>query len=201
MLFNWEREFRFCDDRLLEGGEACSGTEERITFYEAFTPLLSVFTDFDPAAGRTDAYLFGALAAALQTHYPTSANTMYQEGDSSAAFYARGDGGVLYEPILARILGGCAWNQDGTGRQCQTDLSAQLLPRLGALLREVDGVSVGAGDGLDVFAAMGVMALDSTRHAGLQNRMGSGYDGDESRHAYGRLLPGIPPAGRHLGRR
>lgn len=174
VLLAWERQFRFCGDQLLEGSQTCSGAVQNITFYQAFTPLLAAFTDLDPAATRTGEYLFGALAAALHQHYPTSANSMYQATNPSGVGYAHPDGAVTYEPILMQLLGGCAWVTAGGPRVCQTDAAAQLMPRLGRLLRTADGMTIRAGvDGIDVLAAVTEMAVDSNQHPTLRDRGGS----------------------------
>lgn len=174
VLLAWERQFRFCGDQLLEGGQTCSGAVENITFYQAFTPLLAVFTDFDPAASRTGDYLFGALSGALHQHYPSAANSMYQEANPAGVGYARADHAVAYEPILTQLLGGCAWVTAGGPRVCQTGAAAQLMPRLGRLLRTADGLTVRTGvDGIDALAAVTEMAVDSNQHPTLRNRAGS----------------------------
>ncbi|MEZ4323983.1 MAG: hypothetical protein R3B40_02130 [Polyangiales bacterium] len=174
ILLAWERNFRFCGDRLLEAGQTCPTVPTNITFYEAFTPLLSVFTDFDPAATRTGDYLFGALAAALHQHYPTAANGMYQESNPSGTGYAHADGAVHYEPILIRLLGGCSWDRSGAGRTCREDAAGQLVPRLGRLLRVADTLTLRAGvDGIDALADAADMAVDSQQHPSLRNRAGS----------------------------
>ncbi|MBK6808605.1 MAG: hypothetical protein IPG81_06850 [Sandaracinaceae bacterium] len=174
VLLAWERNFRFCGDQLLEGGQTCAGAVQNITFYEAFTPLLSVFTDFDPAATRTGDYLFGALSGALHQHYPTAANSMYQETNPAGVGYAHADGAVAYEPILTQLLGACAWVTAGGPRVCQPSAAAQLITRLGRLLRTADGLTIRAGvDGIDALTAVTEMAVDSSQHPTLRNRGGS----------------------------
>ena len=174
VLLAWERQFRFCGDRLLEGSQTCAGAVQNITFYQAFTPLLAAFTDNDPAATRTGPYLFGALAGALHQHYPTAANSMYQEANPNGARYARADGAVAYEPILMQLLGACSWDRSGAGRTCDPSAAGQLIARLGRLLRAADALTVAPGvDGIDALAAVTEMAVDSNQHPTLRNRAGS----------------------------
>ncbi len=170
-ILAWERVFRFCGDRLLDAGETCSGTVTNMSFYDAMTPLLEVFDTYYPDDGSP--YLFGELIGALHTHYPTSANAMYQ-ASADAPHYARPDGGVTYEPIVSELLADCAWTAPGGGaRTCTVENTGRLVTRLARATALLDTIEVRPGvDGIDVLAAATERLVSPTLNPDLEDRAG-----------------------------
>lgn len=173
VVLNLEREFRFCGDELLDVGQNCTSTVERMTLYEGLAPLIDAITTYDPAAQRGGGpSVLGALAGAFARHYPTARNTMFQEVDPTGLGFAHADGAVRYEPILSRVLGSCGWVDSGAGRWCDRARGADLLGSTSRLLRAVDAVDVDGRAGLDVVAGAARVMLDPAEHPGLTDRRG-----------------------------
>ncbi|MCB9616354.1 MAG: hypothetical protein H6722_28295 [Sandaracinus sp.] len=167
IVFAWEREFHFCGDDLYAAGTAPCAAPERVTFYEAMTPLIEAFDSFDRRT--SDRFLFGRLITALHMHWPSARATATQDDDPAAPFYVHQDDGRSYEPIVSELFADCSY----VGGRCDAAEGGKLVSRLHELVVQLDGVELRPGvDGIDVLAAAGEKLIDPARNPGLANRRG-----------------------------
>lgn len=146
-IFAWEREYAFTD-----------GVDPtRITFYQAMSPMLQAFEDFDRRTGGR--YLFGEMITAQHLHWASrydAPDASTQRRDPSAPLFSHQDNAVSYEELIADIF------TDG-----------DLLIRLHELARALDEIEVRPGvDGIDALAAANEVLLDPERNVGLRYRDG-----------------------------
>ena len=167
VVFAWERSFRFCGDELVAPGTVCADAEE-VTFYEALSPLLEAFDNFDR---RTDGrFLFTELISALHLHWPGPDSPMTQDDDPSAPFFANHDDGRSYEPIVANLFADCEYVADGS---CDPERAGGMVRRLHELGLVLDATEIRPGvDGFDVLAAASEDLIDPQRNLGLADRAG-----------------------------
>ncbi len=166
ITLQWERRFRFCGDEQVSLTTPCSDAEE-ISFFEAMTPLLTAFDDFDGRAEGDD--LFSALVTASHLHWASAEDPQTQSTDPRGNFFSHQDNVRAYEPIASSVLAECT----ATDARCSPNFAGRLMSRLHDLLRIADDIEVRPGvDAIDVLAQTTEYLMDPDRNGGLANRRG-----------------------------
>ncbi len=144
-IFAWERQYTFDDG--LEPAQA--------TLYDAMTPTLEAFDDFDR---RTEGrFLFLEMMTAFYHHWESryeGPNQFSQNEDASAPFFSHQDNGRSYEALVASGIG-------------------DLIERVHRVMLVLDEIEVRPGvDGIDVLAEMTEHLVDPQKNVGMTYRDG-----------------------------